>query len=867
MAEALDPSAYVYEGLWRNLSKESAKSLTLTLSPTHAVILTNAFALFVAMSGGQLWTIIRFTLHQVRASSRSESIKIIHNQQQVVLRNATTDIATARFMLMLAWSSPKKLSLAVSTCMTILVLALFNAAFFMVAGTFSSKLIDAGPSVLTRSPHCGVFNQSYLDIAGFGPNAESDDAFELSVGYISKVEHDVQLSLEYAQACYMAPPEWYVASGCDVLEKSRLNFTKKLEDACPFESGTCSGNSQTIIFDTGYVNSHSDLGINAKPHDRVLYRRVTKCSVLNETAHNTDFIPQDQDEDIAYASYGPSVAHGTNETYSYSNFGDFFTPSTGSTTIPYQVGSAFAYGLIPEVDQRSSSSFDPISEIVQPDADLVLMFLSYIGSYIHAVDDPWFSAHQVQHGSPESSPLLQTTFTRDRPISTIGCTEQHQLCTDPEHCTDLLGFDQVQQAITKKLSLSPNQKVTVDRVLHAAIASGLFFIVQVLAFTSTPLLALSQTATGIHTLSLPIPVYQWQLELEAWHQTAMAHFQRVIIEYATGQIAPETRFLIPPPTAADMNFCQNVRIQSTAFQSFDVMSLALIFSFGALIILFSLSIEAVSGWLQRRWNRGAYGRQMWRDHDMLGLRRWRNSFNRYMSHNVSPVGMHDIKSNQGTPGGFCPPAFMVHPQWHGADAGSDRASSQALSSGDGARLFSSGTSQFNFFPRSPRLEIDLSRLQTPTAPGLSPSPIRSTFTADFVFDFSNDQQPATNVEKDIENWGEKPLPEVPSDSKTFCIDRGMEKASQVEECNEITQMPKPVLQEPVEPPHRSNISEQQIARFPEPQLASSGPGRWAYYSAHKRRYGPKLTPPAVLHVSRPNQGGLRGNFVNQGNWI
>ena len=93
-------------------------------------------------------------------------------------------------------------------------------------------------------------------------------------------------------------------------------------------------------------------------------------------------------------------------------------------------------------------------------------------------------------------------------------------------------------------------------------------VVQSLAQTSTPLLAVNEIAVGAHVLSLHLPNNQWQLELNYWHSIAMAQFQRTIIQWATGQIAPEPQFLLQPQTEPDTWFCKNLAV---AFNSLPVL--------------------------------------------------------------------------------------------------------------------------------------------------------------------------------------------------------------------------------------------------------------------------------------------------------
>jgi hypothetical protein len=831
--QALEPTAYIYEGVWRNLSKGTAGNLTLTLSPKYSVFLTNALALFVAMSGGQLWTIIRFSLHQMRSTSKSDTSSKMHNHQQVVLRNATTDIATARLMLNLAWMSFRSGRDAITTCLTIMVLAALNAAFFMVAGTFSNSLVNAGSAVLSRSPYCGFWNQTYFDIVDYGNNPTNAETFTLSTEYTAKGVSDMQLNLEYARACYMSQPSWYWNSDCDMLPRSRLNWTMRTDAGCPFDNKVCSKDSGTISFDTGFISSHDDLGINAVPSERLRYRRVTECTVLNDTTYTTDFETQTKGAgvqpslQVAYANYGPSSVMNTDFTYSYSNFKDFYTNYTGEGTTPYQIGSTFAFGYIPEVALQSASTFTPIPELDVDNADVFLLFLGFTGKFTEPIEDPWFSAHQ--HETHDTSfEILQNLYTPDKPISTLGCTEQHQICTASK-CSGLLGFDQVQQDIRNRMRLSPNQNITLDRIVRSMTFASMFSVVQNIAKTSSPVLAINSTATGSFTASLPLPVNQWHLELERWHSVAMATLQRTVVEYGTGQIAPQVTDFVPPRTPSEKWICQNLRINSNAYQSFSLVALIVIVIFGALIILVSLRIEFIVGYFQQRWGRGTRGRDMWDDHDMLGRGRWRRAFDSsvFSRHIFSPhihvssptrhMELGDLQTRFSPMAGHSPTGHSPK-----------RASSQALSTEDEIRTFHGSGSG-------------------PSPNQSSPSPPRSTFTADFCFDFGTQEHKESSKEESPVNWEKKSLPEIPMQEKAFVIDRGNEASSP--------------------PAYGAQVVANDTSAAAEPAVGS-GPGRWAYYSAHKRRYGPRLAAP-VHHVPSPRFGGLRGNFDNkrEGNWI
>lgn len=64
MAQALDPIAYFYEGIWVHWSKGSLPGLTITFSPQNALFLTKTLLLLVTYCGSRFWSILRFIIHQ-----------------------------------------------------------------------------------------------------------------------------------------------------------------------------------------------------------------------------------------------------------------------------------------------------------------------------------------------------------------------------------------------------------------------------------------------------------------------------------------------------------------------------------------------------------------------------------------------------------------------------------------------------------------------------------------------------------------------------------------------------------------------------------------------------------------------------------
>ena len=540
-----------------------------------------------------------------------------------MLRNTATDLHTLRLMIQLAWTSRNRTSSTFSYPIAIAGLAILHYTFFVVAGTFSNKLVnpssnrlgDQSSAVLSRSPLCGVWNPDYYDVVAGGSIASLEDV-DFYQRYLAKIDHNVQLSLEYAQECYRPNSTYYATSKCDSLPTRNLEFDrKKYNESCPFGPNICH-DDRVIVLDTQVIDSHRHLGINAPKGDRLTYRRRTTCAVLNDTGHVIES-NQSTSEAMAQAFYGSSISQGTEYTYSFSNYSSLYTEFTPQSTIPYQVNTQMAYGASSLTEDMNL--FAPLPELQQKSADLMLFFLSFNGRYFEPIDDPWFSAHQL-HQVDTPAPIARKQYARDRLISTLGCKEEHQFCDPNNRCTPFLGWGQVQAVDSFNNGLRPKQNVTFDRMLRAVYTSSIAQVVASLAKTKTPLLAIDAAALGTHVISLKLPDNQWELELLNWHSIALAQLQRTIVQWSTGQIAPDPATqLVPPETKSDSFFCHNLRVPSTVYQSFCILYLILILAIGMLVIIISWNVENVVGWMRLHSSKGANSRKVWDDHNMLGF--------------------------------------------------------------------------------------------------------------------------------------------------------------------------------------------------------------------------------------------------------
>lgn len=121
---------------------------------------------------------------------------------------------------------------------------------------------------LIRGQYCG-YNEILLPDY-FNQSAE--------VSFVNFILTQTILAETYVSQCYGSNS----APACNIYPSQSISF--EASDAeCPFESpGICiAENSTPYRMDSGPLNSHIDLGINAPTENRVTYQKVTTCSPLS----------------------------------------------------------------------------------------------------------------------------------------------------------------------------------------------------------------------------------------------------------------------------------------------------------------------------------------------------------------------------------------------------------------------------------------------------------------------------------------------------------------------------------------------------------------------------------------------------------
>lgn len=185
------------------------------------------------------------------------------------------------------------------------------------ASIFSSR-ITVGNEVLLSGGNCG-----WLDILHINENT-SIEAVQLDIA------GSAQASDYYSRQCSLD------SSSCSTFVRPHLHVAIDEDTSCPF-GNICSSKDMGLLLDTGYLDSHTDLGLNAPASQRLQYRRVLHCSPLQTEGFRT---MRNISGDRTYTRYHYGRQYNENYTYEYTSdnrwkYGD----TRGTSAIPdYGIG-------------------------------------------------------------------------------------------------------------------------------------------------------------------------------------------------------------------------------------------------------------------------------------------------------------------------------------------------------------------------------------------------------------------------------------------------------------------------------------------------------------------------------------------------
>jgi hypothetical protein len=247
---------------------------TLTIPQSQGYLLVTFLGLFVKFAGDQLWQILRFILHQQRSSGDPQDG--LYYQIQAILRNSPMGIGISwKFAQLIRPWSPKSHQTLRRT-LPYVAYGLFHVAAIGAAGLFSSRVVSMNDAALVRSPSCGWMAEPVKDY-NLLRNQSDRIQIETFVSLYSSLHRSIKSSAEYARICYDNTST--ANAMCQQYSSPRLEPKINFTATCPFTEELCLGDA--VHIDTGYIDSHEDLGINGQPGDRIQFRKEMTCAPIN----------------------------------------------------------------------------------------------------------------------------------------------------------------------------------------------------------------------------------------------------------------------------------------------------------------------------------------------------------------------------------------------------------------------------------------------------------------------------------------------------------------------------------------------------------------------------------------------------------
>lgn len=281
-------STYIYTGSWTNWNDEYANGGRITTTKKAAdLIMIFTGILFVFMESG-LCSLVAFALfwyhgrRQPLAPSddtadpalasvlgnRTRKLRdSVWHQRQTVLRNSEDFLSIAGRSISI-WLAYRRLKPRLtSRVLRTALLAFVTSCLFLVALPFLTAFVmlhEEGNEVLIRSDGCGLYDT---------PKGSNATDHELRTEDVTSRWHT---AIQYVDACYAIDTPSELCDNYFVKRKLKSNQDPV---ECPFEKAVCLGEKDKpgVRIRTADLDSHTDLGLNAEPGDRIQFNREAKC--------------------------------------------------------------------------------------------------------------------------------------------------------------------------------------------------------------------------------------------------------------------------------------------------------------------------------------------------------------------------------------------------------------------------------------------------------------------------------------------------------------------------------------------------------------------------------------------------------------
>ncbi|KAK4101285.1 hypothetical protein N658DRAFT_70714 [Parathielavia hyrcaniae] len=232
-------------------------------------------------------------------------------------------------------------------------------------------------------------------------------------------------------------------------------------------------------------------------------------------------------------------------------------------------------------DSIVASTFQPRDELKVDHADLTLLGLSSQAYFDEEIRDPWFN--MTLRASLSGSDAWYAPLG----YSVLGCLESYQFCS-AGFCSQPGALYQLRASPMYGLgSLNPRQKAVADLLWKSLWAAQLQYA---MLFMAKELLVANEMVMGTyHMRSSALPSDHWIVE--AWNlaNISLAVLQRRPGDYASppAVLREDPSRIVSPDTVESRALCQQIKVRTTRYGSFQVFNLALLV--GVAVIMAALS--------------------------------------------------------------------------------------------------------------------------------------------------------------------------------------------------------------------------------------------------------------------------------------
>ena len=199
-------------------------------------------------------------------------------------------------------------------------------------------------------------------------------------------------------------------------------------------------------------------------------------------------------------------------------------------------------------------------------------------------------------------------YQPDRLVNVLGCADQHQLCNPAtEECTALTALNLISHDLGR-IGLNDVQFNTAIRLGNTMPSLTTYASVNSRGANA---LRASETVDGTNQIALPDN--QWITEVSAWFAVSLAKLQQKTVQYATGpSYASDGILLVRPINEEQRNMCKNQIVRSQGGTiSFSVLGVCIILVLGGTLIVTSVVIDTLVGFIRRTFHSKEHKSLQW----------------------------------------------------------------------------------------------------------------------------------------------------------------------------------------------------------------------------------------------------------------